>query len=182
MVKKGNKFSKRVPKWFTEIDPETDEPIENKKWKKWKKSEPIKPILSRSIIKELPAVYNIMDYTPQELWKKFNDYLARSDKNYEEITISWFQLYASVWRNYLNKKEKSQEYEGVVDAIYQTFEYRYEQWAAKWNSVAYIMNNRFKGKRESSQTNNNNLTWVSKDVVEILDNILNKGNGGETKV
>jgi hypothetical protein len=175
--KKGTKFSKRTPKWFHEIDPETDEPIES-----IKKEEQPKPKLNRAIISVLPKVYQRLEYTPQELRKKFIEYVQRSDENNEEITISWFQVYASTWRTYLTDKKECQDFSEVIEAIYESFEYRYEQKAARWQNMAYILNNRFKWKWESLQKNDNNLTGISQDVATILDKILNKSNGGETKV
>lgn len=48
----------------------------------------IKYPLDRAYTKILPKVYERMNYTPQELWLKFTQFIERSDKNSEEITIS----------------------------------------------------------------------------------------------
>jgi hypothetical protein len=37
--------------------------------------------LDRAITKILPKIYERMNYTPQELWLKFTEYLERSDKH-----------------------------------------------------------------------------------------------------
>ena len=40
--------------------------------------------------KILPKVYYQINYTPEELWKKFVEYIERSDKHNEEVVISGF--------------------------------------------------------------------------------------------
>lgn len=137
--------------------------------------------LNRAFTKILPKVYERMNYTPQELWLKFTQYIERSDKNSEEITISWFAVFSQTSSKFLTEHKDSQEFSEVVDNIMSTFENRYEQAAAKWLPVSYIMNNRFKGKRESVQKNEN-TEMVNKDVKDILDQIIyNKNNPDGSK-
>lgn len=125
----------------------------------------------RAYTSVLPAVYEELDYTPNEIWKKFCEYTVRAWSKWENITISWFQVFASVWRNYLNKMEKSQVFGGVVDYIYQSIESFYEDRIANWDNLSYIMNNRFKGKWESNQKVETTQT-VLPEIKDILDWII----------
>jgi hypothetical protein len=59
-----------------------------------------------------------------------------------------------------------------VDAIITIFESRYEQIGAKAD-FKYMMNNRFKGKRESVQKNENTNN-INPEIKDILDEIINK--------
>jgi hypothetical protein len=52
--------------------------ISTKKTNKFKRT---KFPLDWTVTKILPKVYETMNYTPQELWLKFTQYLERSDKN-----------------------------------------------------------------------------------------------------
>jgi len=121
--------------------------------------------------KIMPKVYQEMKYTPQELWKKFTEYVERSDKNGEEITISGFWCYASLWINYLSQNKSSQSFSWIVESIYQFFENRYEQKASKWESVSYVMNVRFRDRWWKSVTQVDNTHTINTDVKGVLDKL-----------
>ena len=143
---------------------------------KWKKSlaKKIKYPLDWAIIKKLPPVYETMKYTGPELRYKFVQYLERSDKNWEEICISWFAVYAQTSRAYIyDKKWDSQDVIDTKDAILAIFEFRYEQIGIKSGNFSYIMNNRFKNERESLQKNEDTHK-INQDVKDILDSIIYK--------
>ena len=121
--------------------------------------------------KIMPKICVRLDYTPQELWKKFKDFVERSDKNGEEITISWFSCYAQIARNYMrDNKNMSQELSTVIDNIMAVYESRYEQKLWRWENVSYLMNNRFKWDRES-RTNVDSSHTIKSDVKWVLDEI-----------
>lgn len=127
--------------------------------------------LDWAVTKILPPVYEQMNYTPQELRYKFTQYIERSDKNGEEVVISWFSVFAQIERHFLQQHKESQEFSSVIDRIYSIFENRYEQKASRWENVQYIMNNRFKKERESNsklETTSN----VNPEVKDILDKII----------
>lgn len=148
-----------------------------KSQKKWKF---IKHPMEWAITKVLPKVYYNMNYTPEELWKKFIEYVERSDKHNEEVVISGFWVFASLSSTFLTSHRDSLEFSEVVEAIYQVFEYRYEQKWAKWINIAYLMNNRFKWKRESTQ-NINETHNLHPDVKSVLDQIIYKKSPDGTK-
>jgi len=105
-------------------------PIKNmKKGSKYKPKIPkkVKFPLDRAYTKILPKVYERMNYTPQEFWLKFTQYLERSDKNSEEICISGFAVYAQTSSDFLNQHRTSKDFSSVVEAIMTCFESRYEQ-------------------------------------------------------
>lgn len=135
--------------------------------------------LNRAFTKILPKIYERIEYTPQELWLKFSQYIERSDKNSEEITISWFSVFAHVSSTYLFDKKWSQDFSNIIDMIMTVYESRYEQ-SAKRADIKYLMNNRFKWKRESVQkveeTHN-----LHPDVKWVLDQIIYKKSPDGTK-
>lgn len=145
--------------------------------KKPKKLQPIKPSLNWAYIKHLPLpdVYTVIEYTPEELRKKFREYLIRSDKYAEEVCVSWFCVF--IWRTtkYLLNKEndKSKDFLHVVDMIMQYFESRYEQKISNWMNLAYLMNNRFKWSWESLSKNEDKVN-INSDVKWVLDKIIKK--------
>jgi hypothetical protein len=122
----------------------------------------------------LPKVYQRIQYTPQELRLKFTQYVERSDREGEEIAISWFAVYSQTAENYLTDKKDCQDFSEVIGQIMLVFEYRYEQKSANWVPMQYLMNNRFRGKRESLTKNEQNVK-VNQDINTALDDIVLNG-------
>lgn len=123
--------------------------------------------------KILPATPDQIHYTPEELRYKFTQYALRADKENQEVTISGFAVYANTSRRYLFDKKSSQDFSHVVDKIMAVFEASYEERAAKWYNVSYILNNRFKWEWESVQKNENTEN-LHPDIRNTLDGLIAK--------
>jgi len=138
---------------------------------------PIKYPMDWALTKYLPKVYQRMEYTPWELRQKFSQYVERSDKYNEEITIAWFSVFASIARDYLySNTNKSQESKDIIENIMSVFEYRYVQKLARSWNIPYLMNNRFKWSWESLSKSEDKVN-INPTVKQILDKIIKKPNG-----
>ena len=126
------------------------------------------------------------DYSPEELLDKANKYFEMCEDTVikrwinwiikKPKTISWFNLYIKVNKNYLSKKWKDDRFSGTVEYIRTSIENDVEEKALTWvyspSASQFNLKNNFWWKDKIEVDNNIKKYITTKEENELLDEIL----------